>query len=91
MIVITAVRLTGGEGHEHISAVMWRSGATIGAVAPQGAIIDWLCGHDDGRAVVMEGKHEVRVEIVRENGKEPYLRTRANGAWSDHLLALPRF
>lgn len=29
------------------------------------------------------------VGVVRENGKEPYLRTHADGKWNDNLLAQP--
>ena len=27
--------------------------------------------------------------VVRETGKQPYLRTHADGTWNDNLLALP--
>lgn len=30
----------------------------------------------------------VPIEVVREFGKAPFLRTRADGKWSDNLLAL---
>ena len=29
------------------------------------------------------------VGVVRENGKQPYLRTHADGKWNDNLLAQP--
>jgi hypothetical protein len=29
------------------------------------------------------------VDVVRENGKLPYLRTHADGKWNDNLLAQP--
>lgn len=31
----------------------------------------------------------VAVRVVREAGKEPYLRTQAEGVWTDNLLSLP--
>lgn len=32
---------------------------------------------------------KVYIGVIRENGKAPYLRTHADGKWSDNLLALP--
>lgn len=29
------------------------------------------------------------VAVVRESGKQPYLRTHADGIWTDNLLSLP--
>lgn len=29
------------------------------------------------------------IAVVRESGKNPYLRTHADGKWNDNLLALP--
>jgi hypothetical protein len=31
----------------------------------------------------------VYIYVVREAGKQPYLRTKADGKWKDNLLALP--
>lgn len=91
MIQITAVRLDGGNGHEHVTDVMWTSGATAAALAPSRGIIDWLSADGSNVAFVREGRREVPVEVVRPAGGEPYLRARFEGAWTDDLLALPRF
>ena len=32
---------------------------------------------------------KVYIGVVREPGKDPYLRTHADGKWNDNLLALP--
>lgn len=32
--------------------------------------------------------HRTAILVVRENGKQPYLRTAANGRWTDNLLSL---
>jgi len=32
--------------------------------------------------------HRAAILVVRESGKQPYLRTAANGAWTDNLLSL---
>ena len=33
----------------------------------------------------------ITVLVVRPSGGTPYLRTYANGTWTDNLLSLPRF
>lgn len=91
MIQITAVRLDGGDGHEHITHVMWTSGATAAALAASSGIIDWLTADGSNLAFVKDGGREVPVEVVRPAGGTPYLRARLQGAWTDGLLALPRF
>lgn len=91
MIEITAIRLQGGEGHEHITDVMWRRETTsIGQTARQ-AIVDWLDESNDNAAVVADGSSWVRLAVVRRPNQPPYLRTRADGSWTDHLLSLPNF
>jgi hypothetical protein len=92
VIQITAVRLDGGDGHEHITHVMWSSRATAAALATAGAIVDWLVTDGSNLAFVRDGRREVPVEVVRPDSEEAaYLRSRYEGAWTDHLLALPRF
>jgi hypothetical protein len=91
MIEITAVRLAGGTGHEHITDVMWRSEATPAGLTSRQALVDWLCASGSNQIVVLDGPRSVQVEIVRPAGEPPYLRARAGGTWTDELLALPRF
>jgi|HubBroStandDraft_3_1064219.scaffolds.fasta_scaffold00960_6 hypothetical protein len=40
--------------------------------------------------VVLAGAHRAELRVVREQGKRPYLRASADGAWTDLLLELPR-
>jgi hypothetical protein len=91
MIEITAVRLTGGIGHEHITDVMWRSEATPAGLTSRQALVGWLSTSSSNRAVALDGQGTVQVEVVRSAGEPPYLRARAGGTWTDDLLALPRF
>jgi len=91
MIEITAVRLTGGIGHEHITDVMWRSEATPAGLTSRQALVDWLSTSSSNQAVALDGQGTVQVEVVRPAGEPPYLRARAGGTWTDDLLALPRF
>jgi hypothetical protein len=90
MIEITAIRLAGGGGHEHITHVMWRTGASTGQSAAT-ALVEWLAIDRKNRAVVVDGSRVVKVEVVRPAGGPPHLRTRAHGAWTDHLRSLPTF
>jgi Protein of unknown function (DUF3892) len=91
MIEITGIRFDGGDGHEHISDVLWRSAATSLACSPRQAIVDWLEKSNENQAVVAGGSAEVQVAVVRRSDQPPYLRARADGVWSDELLGLPSF
>lgn len=51
-------------------------------------MVDWI-ETDQGRAVVTDGKNTVNVGVVDTTPK--YLRTYADGIWTDNLLALPRY
>jgi catechol-2,3-dioxygenase len=89
MIEITAVHMANGASHQHIASVRWvnPSNANVGQTE-RGAMVSWL--QDNGnRAVVQSGQRQVEVGVVDAN--PPYLRTYADGVWTDNLLALPRF
>ena len=38
-----------------------------------------------------DGTREVQVGVVHPQYGPPYLRTHADGVWTDNLLALPRY
>jgi hypothetical protein len=40
---------------------------------------------------VSDGKTTVLATVVKPQGGTPYLRTVADGNWTDNLLSLPRF
>lgn len=88
---ITAVRLSqGGYLNEHITHVRWveydtnKSGDDTKA-----QMVQWI---DNGvQAFVESYTTKVAVLVVRPQHGEPYLRTYANGTWTDNLLSLPRF
>jgi hypothetical protein len=91
MIQITAVRLEGGNGHEHVTHVLWSSQATTAALASRQGLVDWLTSSDANRAMLLgEGAQVVPVEVVRPAGVVPHIRARADDGWTDDLLALPR-
>ncbi len=89
MIQIIAIRLTqNGHAHEHISMLRWRdpsSGRTGENTRAQ--IVTFL--RDGGNAIVSDGVRSINVFVVE--GAVPYVRTFADGVWTDNLLALPRF
>jgi hypothetical protein len=91
MIEITAIRFEGGNEHEHITHVLWRSAATALGHSPSRAIVDWLDESTDNQAVIADHSTTVPVAVVRRPNEPPYLRTRADGTWTDQLLSLPTF
>jgi catechol-2,3-dioxygenase len=88
-VEITAVHMSGGDKHEHIADVKWASRQTseTGASTRE-VMVDWI-ENKKGQAVVTDGKNTVSVGVVTATPK--YLRTYADGVWTDNLLALPRY
>lgn len=91
MIYITHIRMSapGARGHDRIAHVQWRNPATnkTGTNSVQ-EIVDWI-RNENGVAKVTDGQRTVDVIVV--DGRPPYLRTVADGAYTDNLLALPTF
>lgn len=88
MVYITAVRVSEPPGHERIELVRWRNpqgGATGQSTVAQ--MVEFLRGENVVK--VRRGQTDVEVGVV--DAKPPYIRTHANGKWTDNLLALPRF
>lgn len=52
-------------------------------------MVEWIDG--GGKAYVESGTSTVAVGVVKPSNGEPYLRTYANGVWTDNLLSLPKF
>lgn len=88
MVYVEAIHLVGGERHEHIATVRWRNPATnqTGQTARAG-MVDWIRKGGDAR--VTDGTRTVQIAVV--NATPPYIRTHADGVWTDNLLALPRY
>jgi hypothetical protein len=89
MVYITAVHMAGGNGHEHIASVQWRdpSDGNTGS-STRAIMVDWI-DNKNGEARVQSTPEDVKVGTV--DGTPKYLRSYANGNWTDNLLALPRF
>jgi hypothetical protein len=90
-IQIAAVRMAGGTSHQHVSDVRWRSASARTEESTLEAIVAWLCTSCHNHAVVANGRASVAVAVVLAPDERPYLRTCADGVWTDHLLALPTF
>jgi hypothetical protein len=90
-IRITAIRQTGGSGHEHISRLWWTNPAS-GKTGDnsRAEIVAWI-ENENGKAYVDDGLgNRADVLVVTPRYGDKYLRTYADGKWTDNLLALPR-
>jgi len=88
-IKFTAIRLSGGEGHEHIVYLWWTNPAT-GKTGDntKAHLVDWVEG--GGKAYVEDSwgnRADVYVRTPSYGAK--YLQTKADGIWTNNLLALP--
>ncbi len=90
-IQITNVRFSGNDKtHETIVRYKWRDD-TNGNVSDSDkpTTVGYL---DRGiGAYVGTGANRVEVAVVRESGKQPFLRTHADGKWTNNLVNLPTF
>lgn len=86
MLYIIAIHFEGGREHEHISSVKWQKNGESG-ISTKATMVDWI--NKGGKAYVADGIRTVDVLVV--NANPPYLRTYADGRWSNNLLALPQF
>jgi hypothetical protein len=89
MVYITARHMVGGQRHEHIADVRWNNPAdgTTGESTREN-MIDWI-KNKAGNAFVSDGVRQVAVGVV--DATPPYIRTYADGVWTDNLLALPTY
>ncbi len=91
MVYVTHVRLGGGTGNQHITDVRWKDPADDATgSSTTAAMVEWI-ETNKGVAKVTDGTNTATVGVVRETGHSPYLRTYADGKWTDNLLSLPRF
>jgi hypothetical protein len=89
MVEITAVHMVGGQNHEHIAEVRWRDPSDGDTGATSRAEMVRFLKDEKGKAYVGNGQHRVWVGDVEAN--PPYIRTYADGVWTNNLLALPRY
>ncbi|WP_326959272.1 DUF3892 domain-containing protein [Amycolatopsis sp. NBC_01286] len=90
-IRITAIRLSGGQGHEHISRLWWTNPAD-GSTSDntRAEIVAWI-EDKNGKAYVEDARsNRADVGVVTPAHGSKYLRTYADSKWTDNLLALPQ-
>ena len=91
-VQITHIRMSSsGSGHEHITDYRWLSLADDEVNSSSKAtMVDWL-DNKGGTAHVGSGAGRADVGTVHPSHGAPYLRTYADGVWTNNLLSLPRF
>lgn len=86
MVEITAVHMEVGTNHEHIASVQWinpQNQETGQSTREQ--MVEWLTANPR-QAYVSDGTRNVLVGVV--DATPEYIRTYADGVWTDNLLAL---
>jgi catechol-2,3-dioxygenase len=90
MVYVYAVHMSSGTGHQHIASVRWRNpDSGESGQSTREVMVDWI-RNKQGKAYVCGGHgHMAVVGVV--DAASPYIRTYADGVWTDNLLALPRY
>ena len=89
MVYITEIHVSPpGDRHERIAAVRWRNPSTgqHGACSTS-AMVEFI--QNGNQVQVTDGRNTVAVAVVEASPR--YLRTVADGYYTDNLLALPRY
>ncbi|MEO8293806.1 MAG: DUF3892 domain-containing protein [Actinomycetota bacterium] len=80
-----------GTLHEHIASVRWIDpGDNKTGESSRAGMVEFV-EVKKGRAVVGTGKEQVEVGVVDPSPKPKYIRTHADGKWTNNLLSLPRY
>lgn len=90
MIYITAISMSPptANDHQHIASLKWlEPGKPTTVVSSREQMVDWIRAGGDAR--VKDRTGDVRVGVVEAD--PPYLRTYADGRYTNNLLSLPRF
>lgn len=90
-IRITHIHLSGGTTHEHITQLWWTNPASgTSGDNTRAEIVAWI-ENKDGKAYVQDPQgHRADVGVVTPQNGAKYLRTYADGVWTNNLLALPQ-
>lgn len=90
-VEITHVRYGSTEKTEStIGHYRWRDPSDNNvASSDKPTMVDWI--DKGGDAYVGTGNSRVEVAVVRPALGQPYLRTHADGKWTNNLLSLPQF
>jgi catechol-2,3-dioxygenase len=89
MVYVTAIHLVAGREHKHIASVKWRNPSTQATgQSTRAEMVDWI-SNKGGDARVKDASGDAHVGVVKAD--PPYIRTHADGRWTDNLLALPQY
>jgi hypothetical protein len=88
-VYVEQVHMEGGTGHEHIAKVKWQNRTDKKTGESTKAEMVKYIDVDKGEARVADGSSYVQIGTVQATPK--YIRTHADGKWTDNLLALPRY
>ena len=89
IIYITAVHMSGGDKHEHITEVRYTSNGQT-RTSSTADMVNWLKqAGNEARVHDALAPGYVKVGVV--NGPRPYLRTYRDNTPTDNLLYLPRY
>lgn len=89
---ITHVRFSGQEKtHQTIVRYAWTNTATGSTGDNDKPSMVSFVDSKKNKVVVGTGTNEVQVGAVHPDGGQPYLRTYADGKWTNNLLSLPTF
>lgn len=91
-IRITARRMSGGTTHQHIAELRWTEPSTgKGDDTARAVIVGWIEKRNI-KAYTEDGRgNRADVGVVTPAHGEKYLRTHADGVWTNNLLELPEF
>lgn len=89
-VYIVKRHMEGGSEHEHIASVLWQETTDSSKTGTNttAEMVSWI-QKEGGKAYVWDGSRAVDVLVVQAT--PPYLRSYADGKWSDNLLALDEF
>ncbi|HET6274790.1 MAG TPA: DUF3892 domain-containing protein [Candidatus Cybelea sp.] len=90
---IVAVRMKGGNRHEHIAGVAYIDPSTRPISTGTLTLSGVLKLLDAGEEIVVVDSESNTVEVIRVKNVrgQRYVRTREDGVLTDNLLALPRY
>ncbi len=92
MIVFVGREMTGGSGHEHVTALYWiDTPSTVENRSVIEEITRWLDISTNHAFVEDRARpgHYVEAYVVKPANGRWYVRTYADGRWTDNILALP--
>ena len=93
MIEIIKRHMVGGQLTEHIAKVKYISSDGTEKEGTRQAMVDWLDKSTSNQAVVYskDRMSKAYVGVVHRDNAPDYIKTHADGKWTDNLLALPEY